>query len=105
MLISMAVVAASRIAAYYKEGMAEEMAKILPLAVLGIFIVDPTYFSLQAVFAHIYRIPGLVPLLINYLFFTVQLEFALRILFLIKRAVTDGRSTNRKGNRRKIGPQ
>lgn len=94
LLISMAVIAAGRITAYYKEGIAEELAKILPLAVLGIFIVDPTYFSIEIAFKHLYNVPGLAPLLINYLFFTVLLEFVLRILFLLKRAITDGRNND-----------
>jgi hypothetical protein len=88
LLISMGLIAAARITAYYKEGMAEEISKILPLAVLAIFLVDPTYFSVDLTISRVYQVTGLVPLLINYLFFVIVLEFVLRILFLIKRAAT-----------------
>lgn len=85
--ISMGLVAAARITAYYKEGASEEIAKILPLGVLAIFIVDPTYFSLELTVRHFYDLSGLAPLLINYLFFAVILELILRIVFLIKVAI------------------
>ena len=87
--ISMALVAAARITAYYKEGVAEEIAKILPLGVLAIFVVDPTYFSIDLTLRHFYGLPALAPLLINYLFFAVILELILRILFMIKVAIVD----------------
>jgi len=40
LLVSMAVVSAIRIGAYYDERLAEDLAKMIPLALLGIFIVD-----------------------------------------------------------------
>jgi hypothetical protein len=101
LLLSMGLVAASRITAYYKEGAAEEIAKILPIGVLAIFLVDPTYFSWGITMSRFYEVPSLIPLLINYLFFTVLLEFILRILFLIKRAVTDRGQLNGKKSGKK----
>ncbi len=105
LLISMAMIAASRITAYYKEGIAEELSKILPLGVLAIFIVDPTYFSLALTATRLAELPSLIPLLINYFFFTIVLEFILRILFLIKRAISDNHAkgdgqTGRRNRRR-----
>src|SRR3989338_731122 len=47
LVISMAMIAATRITAYYKRDLSEDIAKILPLGVLAIFIVDPSYFSLS----------------------------------------------------------
>lgn len=90
LLLSMGVVAAARATSYYKQEAAEELAKILPLGVMAIFIVDPTYFSIDLTLSRFAEVPTLVVLLLNYLFFTVIMEFTLRILFLIKRAVADG---------------
>lgn len=87
LLLSMAVIAASRIAAYIREDAAMEIAKILPLAVLGVFLVDPTYFSLGTTTARIYEIPTLGVLLLNYILFAIILEFGLRLIYEIKKKI------------------
>jgi hypothetical protein len=84
MLISMAVIAATRIGSYYKEEMSQEIAKILPLAVLGIFLVDPTFFSLQTTLDRFYDVGGLSLLLANYLIFVVVMEFVMRMFLTIR---------------------
>lgn len=100
LLISMALVAAARMTAYYKEGIAEEISKILPLGVLAIFIVDPTYFSVSLTLKHFYEMSALLQLLINYLFFAVVLELVLRIIFLSKMAIVDYRNSRAKKRRK-----
>jgi hypothetical protein len=88
LLVAVAVVAGIRAAAYYNEGLSEDIAKILPLAVLGIFLVDPTFFSIDLVYQRLLQIPGLLIKLFNYLVFVIILEFTLRILFSIKRRIS-----------------
>lgn len=88
LLISMALIAATRITAYYKEELSQDIAKILPLAVLGIFVVDPTYFSLSLALSNFYQIPSMSILLANYFFFTIVLEFVLRIILGVKNFVS-----------------
>jgi hypothetical protein len=95
LLISMALIAATRISSYYKEELSQEMAKILPLAVLGIFVVEPTFFSLQITISRFYEIPGLTALLANYLLFAIVLEFVLRVWVTLKTRFTTYR-TNKK---------
>ncbi|MCX6816133.1 MAG: hypothetical protein NT120_04765 [Candidatus Aenigmarchaeota archaeon] len=88
LLMSMALISAARITAYYKEELSQEIGKILPLAVLGIFMVDPTFFSLPLTISRFYELPSLAVLLVNYFLFTIVLEFVLRVLLTIKRRVS-----------------
>lgn len=96
MLISMAMIAAARITAYYKQEIAQEIAKIMPLAVLGLFVADPTFFSFDMTIAHFYEVPLLVPLLLDYLAFAVLLEFLMRFLLLLKHRIHNWRSAPSK---------
>jgi hypothetical protein len=85
LLISMAMMAAVRISAYYREELSQEIAKILPLAVLGIFVVDPGFFSFSVTISKFYETFSLGILLANYLLFAIVLEFVLRALLYIIR--------------------
>ncbi len=96
MLISMALIAAARITAYYKEELSQDIAKILPLAVLGLFVVDPAFFSLELTLSRFYEVPSLVPLLLDYLAFAILLEFVMRIMLAAKRRVTGSTPARKK---------
>ncbi|MBI4163147.1 MAG: hypothetical protein HY513_05675 [Candidatus Aenigmarchaeota archaeon] len=85
MVISMAMIAAARITAYYKRDLSEDIAKILPLGVLAIFIVDPSYFSLSLTISRFLELETLIPLFVNYLVFVIALEFVLRVLLIAVR--------------------
>jgi len=85
LIISMAMIAATRITAYYNRELSEEIAKILPLAILAIFIVDPTFFSLGLTIQRFEEYLTLAPLLLNYLIFIISLEFVLRVLLVVVR--------------------
>lgn len=83
-LFSMAVVATTRIAAYYNEELARDIAKTLPLTLLGIFLVTGmSYFSPESAILAIKSIPLMWKDIIYYLFFIVFLEIVLRILLFI----------------------
>ncbi len=88
-----AVVAAIRIVAYYKEGLAQELAKLLPLTLLGIFLIDQKFSSAQQMIQNILQIPDLA-LQIGYFFILIAaLELILRLVYL---AVTQGEETDEK---------
>jgi hypothetical protein len=80
----MTILAASRMTSYYDEDAAREVAKLVPIALLGVFIVDPTYFSLDVVIQRFYSLPNYIYLVLQYLVYIVFLEFVLRILFNIR---------------------
>ena len=83
-LFSMAIVATTRIASYYNEELARDIAKTLPLTLLGIFLVTGlSYFSPESALLAIRSIPSMWKTIIYYLFFIVSLEIILRILLFI----------------------
>ncbi|MBN2422539.1 hypothetical protein JXB41_04890 [Candidatus Woesearchaeota archaeon] len=78
LLMSMTIIATSRITAYYNENLSMDLAKMIPFALLGVFIVDPTFFSIKDTIEKFYSIPNNIHLIIQYLISIVLLEFILR---------------------------
>jgi len=83
LLIAMAIVAAVRATAYYDEDLSKDLSKMLPFALLAVFIVDISYFSLAKIPETIFLLPEYLDLMLYYLMFTVILEFLLRSLYAI----------------------
>jgi len=81
LLISIALIATIRIMSYYDENLSRDLAKMLPFALLGIFLVDISYFSVENSLNSISQIPGLWRVMVYYLVFLIILEFVLRIFF------------------------
>ena len=79
LFISMATVSAIRITAYYNEDLSRDLAKMLPLALLGVFLVDTTYFSISTSTEKIMQFQEMWKIVIYYLLFIITLEFTLRI--------------------------
>ncbi|MBU3897156.1 MAG: hypothetical protein KJ697_04480 [Nanoarchaeota archaeon] len=79
LLASITIVSAVRMAAYYNEDLSKDLAKLIPFVLLGIFIVDPTYFSMELVIERISTFPLLFPLVLRYLLFVYVLEILLRL--------------------------
>lgn len=79
LLTSATIVASVRVTSYYNENLSQDLAKMIPFALLGIFIVDMTYVSVNESFSIISSFPSLTTELIFYLAFAVSLEFVLRI--------------------------
>ena len=82
-----AVVVAIRICAYYTEDLSRDVAKMLPFALLGVFLVDPSYFTIQEVTNRINSLPTFVNAIIQYLFIMLIIEWVLRIALTIKRVI------------------
>lgn len=95
LLLSMAVVVGVRVTSFVSEGAAVDLAKMLPLALLGVLIVDPSYASLQNTWAHFAAVPSLTPLLLRYFVLFIVLEGALRIATGTLRRVTGKRKKER----------
>jgi hypothetical protein len=79
LLVSIALVSTVRIAAYYDEDLSKDLAKMLPFALLGIFLIDITYFSFSASLEVIKQIPSFWKIMVYYLIFAIVLEFILKI--------------------------
>ncbi|MEK6847838.1 MAG: hypothetical protein AABX50_01800 [Nanoarchaeota archaeon] len=79
LLISAVIVAAIRMVAHYKEPVAREVAKLLPLNLLAISLLVPGFFSFERILGNINQIPGFFSVILYYLLFIVVLETVLRV--------------------------
>lgn len=82
MLMAMAMIGAIRITAYFKEELSTDLAKIMPLALLAIFLLDIGTFSITASFEVIkatFTSDTTLHILIYYFLFIIMLEFILRV--------------------------
>ena len=93
LLIALATVAAIRVASYYKEDLSRDLAKILPFAVLGIFLVDASFFSVSESLDSLRVAGDYSESIVYYLLFLIALEFVLRIALAVVKLI--GRVRNR----------
>ena len=73
LLIAMATVNAIRVSAYYNEDPSRDLAKILPFAVLGIFIINTSYFNIDSSLALLREINAHRESIVYYLLFLMAL--------------------------------
>ncbi|MBI4043826.1 MAG: hypothetical protein HY393_03395 [Candidatus Diapherotrites archaeon] len=90
LLISITVIAATRITAYYNEALAQDVAKLIPLVMLGVFILEPNFFSVSLVQSRIEEVPLFLNRIAGFLLFTLALEVALKVVLGVKHAVLGG---------------
>ena len=79
LLIAMAVLSAIRVTAYYNEDLSRDLSKILPFALLGVFLIDLSYFSLSTSFTALLGALLSWKTVVYYLGFMIGLEFVMRI--------------------------
>lgn len=94
LLIAISVIGAIRVTSYYKEDLAKDVGKLLPFALLGIFLTSSAFFTetsnffsfddLQSKFK---EFPLFVSRVIEFVILVVIIEAILRILFLVKRKI------------------
>lgn len=83
-LVSSSLIIAVRIAAYYNEDLSRDLAKLLPFALLGFFLLSPTFFALDVVRQRLLEIPHFVILIAAFLLVAIAIETVLSTLYLIK---------------------
>ena len=98
LLTALATVCAIRISAYYNEDLSKDLAKILPFAVLAIFLIDASFFSVRESSEVLKEARDHTAAIIYCLLFLVAMEFVLRVvmggfafLFAIKARIIGGR--------------
>jgi len=84
---SFAVVIAIRLTAYYSEDLSKDVAKMLPFALLGLFIADPSYLSLVEISTKISSLPEFLNLCIQFIILIVVVEWILRIALYIRKKI------------------
>lgn len=72
------LVAAVRITSYYSEDLSNDLAKMIPLGLLGVFLVDISYFTPRIALDTFSEILSLWHILIAYFAFIVSIEFIMR---------------------------
>ncbi|MDE2801578.1 MAG: hypothetical protein OXK21_01680 [Chloroflexota bacterium] len=80
LLVALATVSAIRVTAYYDEDLSRDLAKILPFAVLAVFLIDASFFSIGESLDILQEAEGYTENIVYYMGFLVLLEFALRII-------------------------
>ena len=85
--ISFALIVAIRITAYYTEDLSKDVAKMLPFAILGLFLVDSTYFEFSSVTDRLNEIPEYINLIIQFLILIILIEWILRVALTIRYAI------------------
>ena len=78
-LITISILISVRLLAYYRESISVDLAKILPLALLGVFIVDHAEYSVELVRQKIALLVAAAPAFLPYLAYAVVLEWSLKI--------------------------
>lgn len=77
---SFAIIVAIRITAYYNEDLSKDVAKLLPFALLGVSLVDPSYFQIQDVIEKITSLPRFFTVCMQFLLLIIIIEWIMRIL-------------------------
>lgn len=80
LLVALATVSAVRVTAYYNEDLSRDLAKILPFAVLAVFLIDASFFSIGESLDILREAEKYTENIVYYLGFLVLLEFTLRII-------------------------
>ena len=88
LLVSMAVVSSIRVTSYYDEDLSRDLAKILPFALLGVFVVDLSYFRIADSLTSLQLATAEWETIVYYLAFVVILEFVLRLTYPVIRFFT-----------------
>jgi len=81
LIISAAIVAATRMTAYYSQELSKDLAKMFPFTVLAIFLLEPNFFSIEKLITRFSEIPSLLKNILGFLVFIAILEIAMRFLF------------------------
>ncbi len=81
LLIALATVSAIRFSAYYDEDLARDLAKILPFALLALFLIDASFFNFVGSLEMLTDVNDHRETVVYYLLFLIGLEFVLRFGF------------------------
>ena len=81
---SFAIVLAIRVTSYYTEDLSKDVAKMLPFALLGIFLVDPSYFEFSDLIDKFNSLPLFVNTALQFIIFIILVEWFLRLLLIIR---------------------
>ena len=79
-IIALATVSAIRVVAYYNEDLSRDVAKMLPFAVLGLFLVDASFFEIGASLNVLEDAQDYRESVLYYMAGLISLEFVMRAI-------------------------
>ena len=83
LLMGLATVGTIRVSAYINEDLSRDLAKMLPFAVLGLFLINTSFFQIEDSLVILNESMTYLDNILYYLAFLIALEFALRLIMAI----------------------
>ena len=80
LLFAMTVLCSIRITSYYNEDLSRDLSKILPFALLAVFLIDMSYFSFSASLEALQQTVQQWEIIVYYLGFVIAVEFVMRVI-------------------------
>ena len=88
-LISAALVASVRVTPYFSESLSQDLAKMLPLTLLGFALTKTEFFDISTQLSRIGEIPTLFTTILYYLSFIIIIEIIMRFFDIIRSLTED----------------
>ncbi|MFH0929030.1 MAG: hypothetical protein V1818_01585 [Candidatus Aenigmatarchaeota archaeon] len=85
LMLSISIVSATRLLSYYSEDLSTDIAKLIPFGLMAVSLTGSNFFSIETTIARLSEVPLLWSSILQFLIFSIVLEWMLRILYLIKR--------------------
>ncbi|MES2154459.1 MAG: hypothetical protein V4510_04920 [bacterium] len=103
--ISMAIVIAIRIVAYFHEDAAQELGKIMPLGLLGVVLVaNPQFNTVKDAFQALQQVFARIDLVAAFFFIVVVVEFLLRGIYAVIAGPGERRARAKNAAKRSANP-
>ncbi|MBT4870923.1 MAG: hypothetical protein HON47_05085 [Candidatus Diapherotrites archaeon] len=96
LITAVTIISATRISAYYNEDLSRDLAKLIPFALLGVFIVQANFFDTGLLMNRISELPNFFVDIAAYLLYFLVLELGLRILYSLKKLFLGGTGISRR---------
>lgn len=83
-LVASGLIIAIRISAYYNEDLSKDIAKLVPFTLLGIFLLNPQFYSFSETLERLLEIPSFIIQIASFMILAMIVEITLSVLYLIK---------------------
>lgn len=83
-LVSSGLIIAIRISAYYNEDLSKDIAKLIPFTLLGIFLINPQFYSFSDTLTRLFEIPYFIIQIASFIILAMIVEIIFSIFYLIK---------------------
>lgn len=90
LLVAAAIIASTRITAYMNMNLSRDIAKVFPFTLMVLFLLDPTFFSINSFFDKIIQIPNLFNHLLTFIIFIIAIELIMRLFYSLAMLISSG---------------